>query len=57
MILADSGYLIALVKPRDTLHSKALAWSRIVDEPLLVSEYVLWETVNFLSPPPAVCQS
>ena len=49
MILADSGYLIALAKPRDALHSKAVAWSRLVDEPLLVSEYVLWETVNYLS--------
>ena len=49
MILADSGYLIALAKPRDALHSKAVAWSQLVDEPLLVSEYVLWETVNFLS--------
>jgi len=37
MILADSGYLIALAKPRDTLHSRAVAWSRLIDEPLLVS--------------------
>jgi predicted nucleic acid-binding protein len=49
MILADSGYLIALAKPRDALHSRAVAWSRHIDEPLLVSEYVLLETVNFLS--------
>jgi len=50
MILADSGYLIALAKPRDALHSRAVAWSRLIDEPLLVPECVLWETVNFLSP-------
>lgn len=49
MILADSGYLIALAKPKDTLHGRAVAWSRVIGEPLLVSEYVLWETVNFLS--------
>ena len=27
-----------------------MAWSRLIDEPLLVPECVLWETVNFLSP-------
>ena len=51
MILADSGYLIALAKPRDALHSRAVGWSQVIDESLLVSEYVLWETVNYLSPP------
>ena len=49
MILADSGYLIALAKPKDSLHSRAVAWSQRIHEPLLVSEYVLWETVNYLS--------
>ena len=46
MILADTGYLIALAKPIDSLHSRAVAWSQRIHEPLLVSEYVLWETVN-----------
>ena len=49
MILVDSGYLIALAKPKDELHPTALAWSRHIHEPLLVSEYVLWEVVNYLS--------
>ncbi|SRR6266446_2526570 len=51
MILADSGYLIALAKPKDSLHGRAAAWSAQIREPLLVTEYVLWETVNYLSLP------
>ena len=51
MILADSGYLIALAKPKDELHQRAVAWSRCIQEPLLVSEHALWETVNYLSLP------
>ena len=50
MICVDSGYLIALAVPRDSLHTRALRWSRQVIEPLLLSEYVLWETINYLSP-------
>jgi predicted nucleic acid-binding protein len=49
MILVDSGYLIALAKPKDELHPRAAAWSARIHEPLLVSEYVLWEAVNYLS--------
>jgi predicted nucleic acid-binding protein len=49
MILVDSCYLIALAKPKDALHPRAAAWSACVREPLLASEYVLWETVNYLS--------
>jgi hypothetical protein len=49
MILAESGFLIALAKPKDDLHSKAVAWSACVRDPLLVSEYVLLEVVNYLS--------
>ena len=49
MILVDSGYLIALAKPKDDLHPKAVSWSRHIHEPLLVSEYVLWAVVNYLS--------
>lgn len=51
MILADSGYLIALFNPADHLHARALAWARHGAEPLLVTEYVVWECVNFLSRP------
>jgi len=51
MILLDTSYLIALFDARDALHQRALAWSEAVSEPLLVTEYVLWETVNASSPP------
>ena len=51
MILLDTGYLIALFDARDALHARATAWSEAVNEPLLVTEYVLWETVNAFSRP------
>jgi predicted nucleic acid-binding protein len=51
MIFIDTGYLLALVSPRDALHSRAQAWAAVVAEPLIVTEYVLWEMVNALSMP------
>ena len=51
MIFVDSAFLLALVNPRDSLYSRAQAWVRAVQEPLLVTEYVLWEVVNSLSSP------
>lgn len=51
MILLDTSYLIALFDARDGLHMRAMAWSEAVNEPLLVTEYVLWETVNAFSHP------
>lgn len=51
MILLDSGFLIALAKPRDELHAQAQAWAMKIREPLAVTEYVLCETVDALSSP------
>jgi hypothetical protein len=51
MIFLDTGYLIALAKPRDTLHDRALAWTAALHEPLVVTEFVLLETVDALSLP------
>ena len=51
MILVDNGYLVALVETRDELHERAVRWAKIVNEPLFVSEYVLWEVVNALFHP------
>ena len=51
MIFADSGYLLALAERRDSLHRRAVAWAQQLREPLLVTEYVLWETFNALSAP------
>lgn len=47
----DTGFLLALANPRDNLYWRALAWTDALNEPLLVTEYVLWEFVNALSPP------
>ena len=51
MIFLDTGYFVAVLNPRDELHSRALAWSETIDEPLVVTEYVIWETINTFSLP------
>jgi len=51
MIYVDTGYLLALVQPRDTLHLRAVRWAAVVRERLLLSDYVLLETVDALSIP------
>jgi uncharacterized protein len=51
MLLIDTGYLLAFLDPRDALHARARAWAASLTEPLLVTEYVLWETVNACSKP------
>ena len=52
MIFVDTGFLLAFAQPADGLHERAKAWASAITEPLLVTEYVLWETVNGLSKPP-----
>lgn len=52
MISVDTGFFVAVSQPRDALHARAVAWAKAVAEPLLVAEYVVWETVNALSKPP-----
>jgi predicted nucleic acid-binding protein len=49
VILVDSGFLLALAQPADGLHTRAVTWAQHVSEPLLVTEHVLWETLNSLS--------
>jgi predicted nucleic acid-binding protein len=51
MILLDTGYFVALFSPGDDLHGRAVAWSLVLREPMLVTEYVLWECVNTFSKP------
>jgi predicted nucleic acid-binding protein len=51
MILLDTGYFLALLRPRDELFSRAQAWAQAIPGPFLVTEYVLWETANALSLP------
>jgi predicted nucleic acid-binding protein len=52
MTLVDTGFLLALVQPSDALHVRATAWAQKVTKPLLVTEYVFWETINGLSKRP-----
>jgi predicted nucleic acid-binding protein len=49
MILVDTGFLLALAQPSDSLHSRARAWSQAVQDRLLLTEYVLVEAINSLS--------
>ncbi|MGD9855194.1 MAG: type II toxin-antitoxin system VapC family toxin [Planctomycetaceae bacterium] len=49
MILLDTAYLFALFNPQDQWHARAVAWTIALQEPSLVTEYVLWEVVNGLS--------
>ncbi len=51
MIFVDTGFFLALFNPKDELHGRAERWAEAVSEPLLVTEYVLWECVNGLSLP------
>jgi predicted nucleic acid-binding protein len=51
MILLDTGYFIALFTPDDDLYERAAAWSLQLNEPLVVTEYVLLECVNSFSMP------
>src|SRR5690349_4490197 len=52
MILLDTSYLIALLDVQDALHARAVAWSRVLYQRLLVPEYVRVEAVNHFSEPP-----
>jgi uncharacterized protein len=51
VIFVDTGFFIALLNPGDNLHARAQAWAAAMDEPLLTTEYVIVETVNWFSAP------
>jgi predicted nucleic acid-binding protein len=51
MILIDSGYILALLRPNDSLFERAQAWATDMDEFLVVTHYVLLESANALSDP------
>ena len=51
MIFVDTGYLLALLTPGDELFERAQRWAASIHEPLVTSEYVLWELVNSFSAP------
>jgi predicted nucleic acid-binding protein len=43
MIFVDTAFLLALCQPSDQLHDRAQAWAAAIGEPLLTTDYVLWE--------------
>jgi uncharacterized protein len=51
MIFVDTGYLLALLNPRDELYERAQRWAASIQEPLITTEYVLWELINTFSAP------
>jgi uncharacterized protein len=51
MILVDTSFLMALAVPQDALHLRAAAWSEVVRDRLVTTEYVLVEFMNALSSP------
>ena len=51
MTFLDTGYFIALLNPRDELHATAVLWSERLSDSFVVTEHVLWETINFFSQP------
>ena len=42
MIFVDTSFLLAILNPRDSLHSRAQTWAETITEPLLITEYVIW---------------
>jgi len=59
MIFIDTSYLLALLNSGDSLNARAVAWSRVIEDRLLITEYVLVEAVDGLSAPierPAIHQ-
>ncbi len=51
MIFLDTGFFLAVSQPKDQLHARASAWARVIEDPLFLTEYVIWETVNAMSSP------
>jgi len=51
VIFVDTGYLLALLSPQDELFERAQRWAAVVGEPLVTTDYVLWELVNSFSDP------
>ena len=51
MIFVDTSFLIAIALTRDALHHRSVAWSASLRQPLLTTDFVLIEFINFLSKP------
>jgi predicted nucleic acid-binding protein len=53
MIFVDTSFLLAILDPRDGLHSTARACAARAEGPMLITEHVLWEVLNFVSATPS----
>lgn len=51
-VFIDSGYLIALIRKKDTLHRAALEAAELYPGPFLTTDLILIELANSLSKPP-----
>ncbi len=51
MIFVDTSYLVGLAVPRDSLHERAVAWSKRLAGRFLTTEFVFLEFLNLLSRP------
>jgi predicted nucleic acid-binding protein len=49
VIFVDTAFLLASLDPCDALHAVARARAALIRERLLVTEHVLWETLNFVA--------
>jgi predicted nucleic acid-binding protein len=46
-VFIDTGYLVALVSPNDTLHTQAISWAtRVANRKLMTTYFVLNELLN-----------
>jgi predicted nucleic acid-binding protein len=48
---ADTGYFLALVNPRDALHSSARSWCGALDQPIVTTSWVVQELADGLCAP------
>jgi predicted nucleic acid-binding protein len=56
-MLVDTGFLIAIIDAGDELRRRAQAWLEHLERPLILTEYVWLETLNFFSATPFRSQS
>lgn len=57
MMLIDTGFLIALVDSGDELRTRAESWLDFLEPPLLITEYIWLETLNYFAGTPLRGQS
>jgi hypothetical protein len=48
MVIADTGFWLALANRRDRHHERAAEWAEVLDEPLITTWPVLTETCHLL---------